>query len=91
MESIIDKIFNGNISETERLLDPTISKRNRQLDEAEKKINKLLATMSKEQVKLFEEWRFIENGLWTDEVDRAYTRGFKIGSLLMIEVHNVHF
>ena len=31
MESIIDKIFNGNIPETERLLDPTISKRNRQL------------------------------------------------------------
>lgn len=91
MESIIDKIFNGNIPETERLLDPVISKRNQKLDEAEKKINKLLATMSKEQVKLFEEWRFIENGLWTDEVDRAYARGFKVGSLLMIEIHDVHF
>ena len=91
MESIIDKIFNGNIPETERLIDPTILKRNQQLDEAEKKINKLLATLSKEQKTLFEEWRFVENGLWTDEVDRAYARGFKIGSLLMIEVHNVHF
>lgn len=89
MEGIINKLFNGGIPETEKLLDPILQKRNLLLDDAEKKFSMLLSSLNKEQKELFEAWRTVEDAIWVDEVDRAYVRGFKIGSLLMIEVHSV--
>ena len=89
MESIINKLFNGGVPETEKLLDPTLYKRNKQLDDAENKFSMLLASLNKEQTALFEAWRDIEDSIWVSEVDRAYARGFKTGALLMIEVHDL--
>ncbi len=88
MIKVIDKLFNGNISESENLFSKMNDERDKKLAEAEEKINLLMETMSDKQKELFEAWRWVDDGLWCDEVDKAYTRGFKSGVHLIIEVYN---
>ena len=89
MESIINKLFNGTTPQVEKLLETSDSARDKLLKQAETKLDSLFAALNKKQQTLFEEWRAIEDELWLDEIDRAYSRGFKTGALLMIEVHDV--
>ena len=91
MQGIINKLFNGDAPESEKLIDSAIYKRNAKLDDAQKRETKLVNALSDEQKRLFNEWRTAQDGIWCDEVDLAYERGFKTGALLMIEVHNINF
>ena len=92
MQGIINKLFNGDTpAECEKLIDSAIYKRNAKLDDAEKRETELVNALSDEQKRLFNEWRTAQDGVWCDEVDLAYERGFKTGALLMIEVHNINF
>ena len=92
MQSLINKLFNGNtMPESEKLIDSKPFKRNTALDNADKKERELLKTFNDEQKKLFDEWRFFSDGIWSDEVDLAYERGFKTGALLMTEIYDIQF
>ncbi len=88
MIKVIDKLFNGNISESENLFSKLNDERDKKLTEAEEKINLLMETMSDKQKELFEAWRFAEDGLWRNEVSEAYVRGFKSGAHLIIELYD---
>ena len=90
MQSLINKLFNGNLTaECEKLIDPATHERNAKLDDAEKREVKLVNTLNEEQKKLFNEWRTTQDGIWCDEVDLAYERGFKTGALLMVEIYDI--
>ena len=92
MQSLINKLFNGEApAQCEKLLAPATYVRNAKLDEIIKKETSLLNALNEEQKELFNEWRTAQDGLWCDEIDLAYERGFKTGALLMIEVHDIHF
>ena len=92
MQSLINKLFNGDAQpESEKLIDPTPYERGSKLDKAEKKEIQLTKTFNEEQTKLFNEWRSLADGIWCDETDLAYERGFKTGALLMIEIHDIKF
>ncbi len=88
MESIINKLFNGTTPQVEKLLETNDGTRDKLLKQAEIKLDSLFSALNEKQQTLFEEWHAIEDELWSDEVDRAYARGFKTGALLMIEVHD---
>lgn len=91
MIKVIDKLFNGNIAESENLFSQDDCERNEKLEEAQNKLDLLMETMTDKQKELFDAWRWAEDGLWVYEVDTAYTRGFKSGVHLMIEVYNFKF
>ena len=46
-----------------------------------------MQTLSKEQKEMFEQWQNLDGLDWSDSVEAAYLRGFKIGMLIAIEVH----
>ena len=90
MQSLINKLFNGNATaECEKLIDSATYERNAKLDDAEKRETKLVNALNDEQKKLFNEWRTAQDGIWCDEVDLAYERGFKTGALLMVEIYDI--
>ena len=91
MHSLINHLFNGTIAEIEKISPKDREERNKKLDKAAEQQERLFATLTKEQRKLFDEWQFPENDIWTDEVDFAYERGFKIGALLMMEILHIEF
>ena len=91
MQGVINQLFNGTIAEIEKISPKDRDERNKKLDKAAEQQERLFATFTKEQRKLFEKWQFCENDIWTDEVDFAYERGFKIGALLMMEILNTKF
>ena len=88
MIKVIDKLFNGNISESENLFSKANDERDKKLAEAEEKINLLMETMNDKQKELFDAWRFADDGLRCDEVNTAYVRGFKSGAHLIIELYD---
>ncbi len=91
MQSLINKLFNGNTKpECEKLIDPRQT-RNAKLDEAQKREEKLLTSLNEEQKEIFNKWRDCEEALWCDEIDLAYERGFKTGALVMKEVYDINF
>ena len=47
-----------------------------------------METMNDKQKELFDAWRFADDGLWCDEVNTAYVRGFKSGAHLIIELYD---
>lgn len=92
MQSLINKLFNGNgTAECEKVIDSALYERKTKLDKAEKGEMQLLNSFNEEQKKLFEDWKFLAEGIWCEEVDLAYERGFKTGALLMVEIHDVKF
>ena len=89
MSSIINKLFNGNLkAECENLLHSALYERNKKLDNLVKLEEELLKIFNGNEKELFDKWRETLEGIWCDEVDLAYERGFKTGALLMIEIHN---
>ncbi len=88
MIKVIDKLFNGDAAENEKLFVKDDEQRQEKLKDAEAKMNLLMETLNDQQKKLFEAWRWADDGLWVYEVDAAYLRGFKTGTHLMIEVYN---
>ena len=89
MESIINKLFNGNLkAECENLLQPAPYERNKKLDNLIQLEEELLKIFNENEKGLFDKWRETLEGIWCDEVGLAYEHGFKTGALLMIEIHN---
>ncbi len=88
MIKVIDKLFNGNIAESENLFTREESKRNKHLENADNKMGLLMATMNDKQKELFAAWQLEENELWCDEVETAYIRGFKTGVHIIVEAYN---
>ena len=89
MESIINKLFNGNLkAECENLLQSALYERNKKLDNLVKLEEELLKIFNGNEKELFDKWRETLEGIWCDEVDLAYEHGFKTGALLMIEIYD---
>ena len=89
MSSIINKLFNGNLkAECENLLQSALYERNKKLDKLIQLEEELLKVFNESEKGLFDKWRETLEGIWCDEVDLAYERGFKTGALLMIEIHD---
>ena len=89
MSSIINKLFNGNLkAECENLLQSALYERNKKLDKLIQLEEELLKIFNESEKGLFDKWREALEGIWCDEVDLAYERGFKTGALLMIEIHD---
>ena len=72
MESIINKLFNGNLKpECENLFQCAHYERNKKLDKLIKLEEQLLKVFNESEKELFDKWRETLEGIWCDEVDMA--------------------
>lgn len=88
MKSIIQMLFDGNLCEGNKVVEFSYERKQRlaklvELEEA------LLTSFTEEQKANFEKFVDLSDANWVEEVDGAYKRGFKIGGLFAIEMHQI--
>lgn len=91
MKSIISRLFDNELYESESLVGREERKKKKIEETRGKAHDALWNTLSRAQQDLFRAWE-LENGIMNDEeVEAAYVRGFKTGALLGFEVSNFDF
>lgn len=86
MQSIIQQFFDGNIADNELMIKEHSPERIKRLDKLDELEQALEEKLSEEQKKLFEEYKWTNSEDWSEEVSIAYERGFRMGSLLIMQI-----
>ena len=87
MKNILQKLYNGELYESENMVKEKSSEQSKQTERILKAYDGLMETLSKEQKELFKKWQDLDAFDWLDSVEAAYLRGFKTGMLIAIEVY----
>ena len=87
MKNILQQLYYGELYECENIVKEKKPHQSKQTEKILKAYDTFLATLSKEQTELFENWQNLDGFDWVDSVEAAYLRGFKTGMLIAIEVH----
>ena len=91
MKSIITKLYNDESLKPENEEQRELRKKIRKEETRGKAHDELWNTLSDKQKELFREWEMEYGGVWEEEVERYYVQGFKIGTLLGLELSDVDF
>ena len=91
MKNIIQRLYDGELYESGNIIDKAQWKKTKTEESRGKAHDALWNTLSASQQDLFRAWELESSNIWTEEIEEAYTRGFKIGALLGFEINNVDF
>lgn len=90
MNETIRKLYSGELVEYENTGCTKPNKaRNERLNKLDRLLRELEKSLSEEQKKIFQEWQGLDTDNWLEENEHAYIRGFKVGTMLAIEAHQV--
>ena len=87
MKNILQRLYYGELYESENIIQEKSTQCPKQQERTLKAYDIFMQTLSKEQKEMFEQWQNLDGLDWSDSVEAAYLRGFKIGMLIAIEVH----
>ena len=83
-KNVLDELYYGNINESERFLGK-ISE-TKEYKQYQERADKLIASLSEEQQKLFNEYFFASGGYESVLLKRTYANGVKLGMALALEL-----
>ena len=83
-KNVLDELYYGNINESERLLGKLAE--TEEYKQYRKITDEFVATLSKQQATLFNEFFLASSGYESVYLKRTYTNGVKLGMALVLEL-----